>query len=790
MGEEERRTHLLLIGDVARLGDGAVVVAGSAGSARLQGEHAFSFAQLLATLADGSRASLEVLSGLTEFPAIEVDQWLADLAGAGILVDVPAAPDIAADAPARFQLASLGLGAKAFERLAGATVVVVGIDAVTSAAAGYLAAYGLGHIVLASAGTDDDVAVASAIDRIGDGCSVVRRDIASRDDLASGARCDFFIGSTAAPGLIQRAYWANTMALSMQVPAVFGAARGHVGMAGPLVFPGEGPCLLCYRMRTLACADDFAEAMALEETGTLPGAAREPVLRHVADAVGGVMAFEAVKTMTAVAIPSLVGAVLELDGLEHTRRVHRILQRHDCPACRKKNRPLRRPGHDGVVGLPEARDLLVSPRCGIIRLVDPVPVDATEPARPLVLRAEIANNRFREVDHHPFQTCSGKGMDHRSALVSALGEACERYGSTAWSADQVTRKRLVDMETPVVSPADLVLFADDQYDRLPYARFEPGLEIGWFAGHDVATGGAIAVPAVEALLGYECSDAERFYSSTSNGLAAGASLEHALVGGALEVIERDAFLVAWFNHLPGVRVDPFSVADHNVRSIAEAYRRRDISLELYRLPTDVVAASVYLAIGVQTSERAVGPGPAAVVGLGADLDDPAAAAKAVLEVGQIRPALKARLVERETRERRDLLFEDPDRVEQLDDHDLLYSHAGALKWLSFWRDQDPVAWEPVGTSTLASPPERLERLTVSLGDAGHRLFGCDLTPPELASLGVFVARAVIPGFQPIHFGAKEARLGGRRLYDLPHRLGLRDAPASRADLNTLPHPIS
>ena len=60
----------------------------------------------------------------------------------------------------------------------------------------------------------------------------------------------------------------------------------------------------------------------------------------------------------------------------------------------------------------------------------------------------------------------------------------------------------------------------------------------------------------------------------------------------------------------------------------------------------------------------------------------------------------------------------------------------------------------------------------------------------LARLGLFTARVIVPGFQPIHFGWKETRLGGTRLFDLAHRLGLRSRPATPADLNDDPHPLA
>jgi hypothetical protein len=56
--------------------------------------------------------------------------------------------------------------------------------------------------------------------------------------------------------------------------------------------------------------------------------------------------------------------------------------------------------------------------------------------------------------------------------------------------------------------------------------------------------------------------------------------------------------------------------------------------------------------------------------------------------------------------------------------------------------------------------------------------------------GVHVARAILPGFQPIHFGHGEPRLGGTRVFELPRKLGLRTDVTGPRDINPLPHPLS
>jgi ribosomal protein S12 methylthiotransferase accessory factor len=48
---------------------------------------------------------------------------------------------------------------------------------------------------------------------------------------------------------------------------------------------------------------------------------------------------------------------------------------------------------------------------------------------------------------------------------------------------------------------------------------------------------------------------------------------------------------------------------------------------------------------------------------------------------------------------------------------------------------------------------------------------------------------ICPELQPIDFVHTERFLGGRRLYEAAHELGLRDAPLSPDELNPYPHPF-
>jgi thiazole/oxazole-forming peptide maturase SagD family component len=174
------------------------------------------------------------------------------------------------------------------------------------------------------------------------------------------------------------------------------------------------------------------------------------------------------------------------------------------------------------------------------------------------------------------------------------------------------------------------------------------------------------------------------------------------------------------------------------------------------------------------------------VGLGCSQDPVAAARSAVLEIGQVRPALRARLQDPEVRHHRDRLADDPALVTELDDHDLLYSDPRvAATRMTHLRVDEPVPWEPIGPVGSG-----MDDLVASLAPVAGDVLIVDVTPDDIAELGVRVVRGILPGFQPIHFGSDQARLGHPRLFSAPHRWGLRDLVAQRADLNPDPHPLA
>lgn len=580
-------------------------------------------------------------------------------------------------------------------------------------------------------------------------------------------------------------HWVNAVGLRLAIPVLHVALSNTAPRVGPLVQPTEGACYLCWRMRALACADDFETAMRLEESLVArrpPPAAAEPPESELSSMVLQAATKDVLALLAGTSSPRSTFAVITFDG--GTEELHPLLARPDCPACS---------GHRcrDVQNLDSMPDLdidlivrlTVDPLCGLIRGLGLPSEDLSGPGLPRIAHAELANARFGTAEDDSFVWGVGKAWTRRGSRDGAVGEALERYAGITWQPERRTSSTFAALDGRALHPNDLVLFDDAQYDGLPYQRWQPDSELEWVPARSLLTDEEVWIPLLAAHLDYSPPLRGALFRSSSNGFAAGSTFADAAVRALLEVIERDAFMIAWSHRLPGRRVAAAEVPDDRVRGLASACQERGVDLVVHLLPTDTMA-TVVLAIAWSDRE------PAVALGLGAAMDPIAAVRSAVLEVWQVRSGLLESLALPEVRARLDELVTAPDQVSTLDDHALLYAAPEvAATGLRFLRQADPEPWPDLAGPVVAKGNE-LGMLVRSLAEVAPDVLAIDVTPADVAALGMRVVRGLVPGFVPIWFGADEPRLGGSRLLEMPSRIGVRTRPARLDELNLEPHPLA
>ncbi len=103
-----------------------------------------------------------------------------------------------------------------------------------------------------------------------------------------------------------------------------------------------------------------------------------------------------------------------------------------------------------------------------------------------------------------------------------------------------------------VAPERFALFSERQHAQaaFPFRRFDAGSRIAWIEGRSLPGGEPALLPAELVYLGpATVAGTAPIAHSTSSGLACDESELLAIVKGAFELLERDAFMLVWSNRL-------------------------------------------------------------------------------------------------------------------------------------------------------------------------------------------------------------------------------------------------
>ncbi len=176
------------------------------------------------------------------------------------------------------------------------------------------------------------------------------------------------------------------------------------------------------------------------------------------------------------------------------------------------------------------------------------------------------------------QLSLGKGVANEQAITSALGEALERQAAQF----QGTEKNVFDipknLDYPAFIPQKLTPFSKKQYKEFekynttslkrpqwvkPYDSKTP---INWIKGWSLTRNSYTYFPFSYCYANTPHKD--HYYSLYShNGNAAGNSKEEAILQGLLEVIERDAVAIWWYNQIPRPGINLYVVPKEQIDTI-------------------------------------------------------------------------------------------------------------------------------------------------------------------------------------------------------------------------------
>jgi thiazole/oxazole-forming peptide maturase SagD family component len=347
----------------------------------------------------------------------------------------------------------------------------------------------------------------------------------------------------------------------------------------------------------------------------------------------------------------------------------------------------------------------------------------------------------------------GKGLTVSGALLSAVGEAIERYSASIPDAARVIWKRPDELRGEYLDPLTMPLYDEGRYRRkgFRFSRFNPRIRHPWVRGAWLGSKRRVWVPAILVYLSMEIEPEHEFCQGTSSGLAAGTDFTDASLRATFELIERDALLASWLTSTPGTRLRLDRSCNRRLLDIVSAVESLGATVETYLLPTGAYGATVVC--------LARGDGqhyPGMTIALGTGVDARAALTSAVLELGQTGPYLQ-----RTMRERTVSVPRTAASVRTMLDHATYYfPHKRTDVFNRICGGAAPVALRDLPRSRPVQP---LAHCASALSASGIRVIVVDVTATDVATGPFRVARAISPDLQPISFGYGTDRLPVERI---------------------------
>ena len=572
----------------------------------------------------------------------------------------------------------------------------------------------------------------------------------------------------------------NRQHLSDRTPWLLVQPSGIFPLVGPVFSPGKSACWTCLADRMKR----NREVKALLDRGEARRVAVSPLAQNTfGQSAIQLAAVEIAKAIATDFRTDLRDHIISLDLLGSTIVRHFVAARPQCPSCgRKKLRdPRRAPlpvelSSGGRLVMTSGGYRTVSSRATVARFRKHVSPLTGVVSRLERIEADLPLNTNYYAAHNfsaPAETVNdlraglsggsfGKGSTAEQGEASALMEAIERY-SGIFQGDEIrVTRRFTDFASgEAILPNDVLLFSDAQYrqhqavpesehSQMVPVPFDPSAEIEWSPLWSLRDERFKYLPTSLLYFFYK---GPGQINADSNGCAAGNTLEEAIVQGFLELVERDAYAIWWYNRLQRAEVDLGQLDDSYIRDLqtqlAETGRRLwvlDVTSDL-GIPS-FVAISHWMQNGRENIE----------FGSGAHFDARIALLRALTELNQF---LSIGLMGGGTGEKNSL---DGTTPLHLRDHPFLTPN------------NDPMVQPGSGAKFGRLEPREQVTACVSLAKReGLDFLVLNQTRPDI---DVPVVRVIVPGMR--HF---YRRFAPGRLYDVPVKLGLRDRPLPESELN-------
>lgn len=395
--------------------------------------------------------------------------------------------------------------------------------------------------------------------------------------------------------------------------------------------------------------------------------------------------------------------------------------------------------------------------------------------------------------HKPQHPSFSRGVseDYDEAMSKVVGELLERYPLLLYKERDFIRASIADLESSshsFLNPFTVAGFSKEQEAAYPEMRFDKKSIFHWTSATSLIDGGALLVPAQLVFWSYcrHHGDATEpvLRETNTNGAGGYFTRTGAILSGLYELLQRDAFLIHWFNSSPPRLIDNATVRHERARNLLDKALRLGFDISLLDVTSDFKVPAVICAV-----RDLSGSGPYMVLGGGCEMDAGEAIYRACSEGLGVYHWIRKHPVDFQLPADYKPFSRDP-FIGQIERLILWNNPSKSLKEGSSFMFKGKREHFDVFAKqgkTFDSREEELDFLVNKFAQRGkgYEPLYYQAKHPVLDELGYASVKAIVPELIPLYMQEHHAPAGARRIKEAMVRMGKQPSKT----INPLPHPF-
>lgn len=373
---------------------------------------------------------------------------------------------------------------------------------------------------------------------------------------------------------------------------------------------------------------------------------------------------------------------------------------------------------------------------------------------------------------------SGCGTDLYDAYISTIGETIERYCPAIYKTDNMIKASYDTLDAPAINPAEFALFSEEQIIKFKTNNdaiqpFNTNTVVYWDNCVDLTSGKDVYCPSTFIYLPWH-KDPNPIFYGVSTGLAAHSNFVKSVLTSLFEVIERDSFVLTWFQKI----VPPKIYISSDVKSYITSLFPVKYDWHFFDITYDLEVPSIF---GICVGHTDFGDFIA--VGTATRSTKGEALKKVIQEIAQTIPYFRYILLNDKT-----VVSGDFSELKDFEQHSVFY-----LKYPKFqsvfepWISAKPSLVVDINEVSSLSTQEEVLKIVTRLKELKYNVLVKDLTTIDALESGMVCTRVIVPQLLQMTGAYSYYPLGGNRLYEVPKKMGY--VSHDYYNLNKFPHPF-